>query len=214
MAAEVDGGGDGGGGRRWWWRWTQQRNLNGTLPKQFFRSFNFDPCKIKSSTYRPELFMNRWDGKGLCGHGRIIFEALDGLVTDIAMKHLRQQGSDITNNLRDIWRETFGSWLVETTWSNNGYIPSTEEYLETGMISIANHTMVLPSSCFLKPNLQNHKLKPSQYEPITKSLMASSRLLNDIQSYQKEQLDGKTNLALLHLKGNSKAEIEDSKGAR
>ncbi|KAG5561552.1 hypothetical protein RHGRI_004560 [Rhododendron griersonianum] len=152
----------------------------------------------------------RWDGKGLCGHGRIIFEALDGLVTDIAKKHLRQQGSDITDNLRDIWQETFGAWLVETTWSNNGYIPSMEEYLETGMISIASHTMVLPASCFLNPNLLNHKLKPSQNEPITKLLMASSRLLNDIQSYQKEQLDGKINLVLLHLKGNPKAEIEDS----
>ncbi|XP_058202805.1 (E,E)-geranyllinalool synthase-like [Rhododendron vialii] len=154
--------------------------------------------------------VQRWDGKGLCGHGKIIFEALDGLVTDIAKKHLRQQGSDITDNLRDIWRETFGSWLVETTWSNNGYIPSMGEYLETGMISIASHTIVLPASCFLNPNLPNHKLKPSQYEPITKSLMTSSRLLNDIQSYQKEQLDGKTNLVLLHLKGNPKAEIEDS----
>lgn len=28
--------------------------------------------------------------------------------------------------------------------------------------------------------------------------------------WQKEQLDGKTNLVLLHLKGNPKAEIEDS----
>ncbi|KAI8567581.1 hypothetical protein RHMOL_Rhmol02G0133000 [Rhododendron molle] len=154
--------------------------------------------------------VQRWDGKGLCGHGRIIFEALDGLVTDIAKKRLRQEGSDITDNLRDIWRETFASWLVETTWSKNGYIPSMEEYLDTGMISIANHTIVLPASCFLNPNLPNHKLKPSQYEPITKSLMASSRLLNDIQSYQKEQLDGKANLVLLHLKGNPKAEIEDS----
>ncbi|KAI8567584.1 hypothetical protein RHMOL_Rhmol02G0133200 [Rhododendron molle] len=153
--------------------------------------------------------VQRWDGKGLCGHGRIIFEALDGFVTDIAKKHLCQHGSDITDNLRDIWRETFGSWLVETTWSNNGYKPSMEEYLETGMISIASHTMVLPASCFLNPNLPNHKLKPSQYELITKSLMASSRLLNDIQSYQKEQQEGKANLVLLHLKGNPKAEIED-----
>ncbi|KAG5561541.1 hypothetical protein RHGRI_004549 [Rhododendron griersonianum] len=167
--------------------------------------------KLRQSIYQRELEeVTRWDGKGLCGHGRIIFEALDGLVTDNAKKHLRQQGSDITDNLRDIWRETFGSWLVETTRSNNGYIPSMEEYLDTGMISIANHTIVLPASCFLNPNLPTHKLKPSQYEPITKSLMASSRLLNDIQSYQKEQLDGKTNLVLLHLKGNPNAEIEDS----
>ncbi|KAH7859314.1 hypothetical protein Vadar_034484 [Vaccinium darrowii] len=154
--------------------------------------------------------IQRWDGKGLCGHDKIIFEALDGLVSDIAKKYLHQQGSDVTENLRDIWRETFGSWLLESAWRNNGYIPSMDEYLTTGMTSIASHTMVLPASCFLNPNLPPHKLKPSHYEPITKLLMASSRLLNDIQSYQKEQLDGKTNLVLLHLKGDPKAEIEDS----
>ena len=82
------------------------------------------------------------------------------------------------------WYETFASWLVETKWSRIGYIPSMHEYLDTGMISIATHTLVLPASCFLNPNLPKCKLKPSQYETITKLLMVIARLLNDIQSHQ------------------------------
>ncbi|XP_057510703.1 (E,E)-geranyllinalool synthase-like [Actinidia eriantha] len=154
--------------------------------------------------------VQRWDGKDLSGYGKIIFDVLDDLVSDIANKHYHQQGSDITENLRDIWRETFASWLVESTWSNTGYVPSVHEYLDTGMTSVASHTMVLSASCFLNPKLPNHKLKRSEYEPITKLLMATARLLNDIQSYQREQIFGNTNLVLLHQKEYPEAEIEDS----
>ena len=82
------------------------------------------------------------------------------------------------------WHETFASWLVEAKRSRTGYIPSMDEYLDTGMTSIATHTMVLPASCFLNPNLPKGKLKPPQYETITKLLMVVARLLNDTQSYQ------------------------------
>ncbi|RVX08508.1 (E,E)-geranyllinalool synthase [Vitis vinifera] len=92
--------------------------------------------------------VGRWNGKGLSSHSKTIFDALDNL-----------------------WYETFASWLVETKWSRIGYIPSMHEYLDTGMISIATHTLVLPASCFLNPNLPKCKLKPSQYETITKLLM-------------------------------------------
>uniref|UniRef100_A0A2N9HUN3 Uncharacterized protein n=1 Tax=Fagus sylvatica TaxID=28930 RepID=A0A2N9HUN3_FAGSY len=154
--------------------------------------------------------IQRWNGKGLSGHSKIIFDALDNLVSEIAAKYLQQEGRDITKSLQDIWYETFVSWLTESKWSKTGYIPSTDEYLETGMTSIATHTIVLPASCFLKPSLPNSKLKPGQYENITKLLMVIARLLNDIQSYQKEKDEGKMNFVLLYLKDNPEAEIEEA----
>lgn len=87
------------------------------------------------------------------------------------------------------WREIFNSWLTETIWGKSGYKPSVDEYLETGMISIATHILVLTSSCFLNPSLPRNKVKPPKYENITQSLMATTRLLNDIQSYQVIPLD-------------------------
>lgn len=115
-----------------------------------------------------------------------------------------------------------------------------DEYVETGMTSIATHTLVLIASCFLNPSIPNYKLRPAQYETVTKLLMFISRLLNDTQSYQvivtlisrlmftscitflslklrtfvhplqKEIEDGKTNFVLLYLKENPEADIEDS----
>ncbi|KAI8525459.1 hypothetical protein RHMOL_Rhmol13G0231900 [Rhododendron molle] len=93
--------------------------------------------------------VQRWDGKGLSGHGDIIFRALDDVVNEIAKNHVQQyDGIDITENLRDL--------------------------------------------------------------SITKLLMASSRLLNDIQSYQKELEVGKKNFVILYSKANPKAGLESS----
>ncbi|XP_058196741.1 (E,E)-geranyllinalool synthase-like [Rhododendron vialii] len=149
--------------------------------------------------------VQRWDGKGLSGHGDIIFRGLEDIVSEIAENHVQQYGIDITENLRHLWGETFGSWMMETTWSKTGYLPSLDEYLQTGMTSIATHTMIMPALCFL-----NYDLKSDHYQSITKLLMASSRLLNDIQSYQKELEVGKKNFVILHSKANPKAGPETS----
>ena len=161
---------------------------------------------------------NRWDGKGLNGPSKVIFDVLDNLVTDTTKELVLQGKIDVTEDFRDLvsflllycnvkskkflqqlsfhkfsklisliivkWRETFNSWLTETTWGKSGYIPSMDEYLETGMISIATHILVLTSSCFLNPGLPKSKVKPQKYENVTQLLMATARLLNDIQSYK------------------------------
>ncbi|XP_062162550.1 (E,E)-geranyllinalool synthase-like [Alnus glutinosa] len=154
--------------------------------------------------------VQRWDAKGLSGHSKIIFDALDNLVREIATEYLQQEGRDIINNLQDIWYETFASWFTESKWGKTGSIPSMDEYLETGMTSIAAHTIVLPASCLLNPTLPISKLRPEQYESITKLLMVIARLLNDVQSFQKEQDEGTINSVLLYLKDSPEADIEES----
>ncbi|KVI00970.1 Terpene synthase, metal-binding domain-containing protein [Cynara cardunculus var. scolymus] len=154
--------------------------------------------------------IHKWDGKALSGPSKVIFDVLDDLVRYATNSLVLDEKIDVTEDFRDLWRETFNSWLTETTWGKSGYMPSVDEYLQTGMISIATHVLVLTSSCFLNPSLSKNKVKPSTYENITQSLMASARLLNDIQSHQKEQEEGKMNLVFLHLKENPEASIDDS----
>ncbi|KAK3433159.1 hypothetical protein EUGRSUZ_D00679, partial [Eucalyptus grandis] len=154
--------------------------------------------------------VQRWDGEGLSGHAKTIFKAVVDLVTDFRVKCFKQSGKDIKKILQDIWGETFHSWLMEAKWSRSGGAPSTQEYLDMGMTSIAAHILVLPSSCLASPTTLLHQLCSSPYQPITKLLMVITRLLNDIQSYQKEEKQGKLNFVLLYLKENPKASIEDS----
>ncbi|KVI00937.1 Terpene synthase, metal-binding domain-containing protein [Cynara cardunculus var. scolymus] len=154
--------------------------------------------------------IHRWDGKGLSGPSKVIFNVLDDLVRDASKILFLQEQIDVTEDFRDLWRETFDSWLTETTWGKSRYVPSKDEYMEIGMISIATHLLVLTSSCFLNPSLPKNKIKPQKYDNITRSLMASARLVNDMQSYQKEQVEGKMNLVLLHFKENPDASMDDS----
>ncbi|KAL8259359.1 hypothetical protein R6Q59_027312 [Mikania micrantha] len=154
--------------------------------------------------------INRWDGEGLRGPSKVIFDVLDHLVKDITNTLILRWNVDVTEDFRSLWQETFNSWLTETTWGRSGYIPSVDEYMQTSMISIATHTLVLTSACFLNQSVPKNKLKTQKYENITQSLMATTRLLNDIQSYQKEQEEGIMNLVLLHFNQNPDAGMDDS----
>ncbi|CAO2842677.1 unnamed protein product [Amaranthus hypochondriacus] len=156
--------------------------------------------------------VQRWDNNGLSSHSKILFDLLNDFVDEVAKKYFEQHQIDITSILRENWYEIVDSWLTEATWSKTGEIPSMESYLETGKISIAAHILPLHSSCFMNnPSLNSHqKFNPCQYEEITQLLMTTCRLLNDIQSYEKEVKDGKINSVLLHLKENPNAKMEDA----
>ncbi|XP_047323854.1 (E,E)-geranyllinalool synthase-like [Impatiens glandulifera] len=152
----------------------------------------------------------RWDGNDLTSHSKKIFDVIDHLVTDISTKlHLRS-GQNALENLREMWRVTIASWMKEATWSKMGYVPSMDEYLETGTISFAMNTMILPGACFLTPGYPSNMLDPSNYEHITNLLMGATRLLNDVQGYQKEEEEGKKNFVLLYLEENTNASVLES----
>ncbi|KAJ8767585.1 hypothetical protein K2173_018143 [Erythroxylum novogranatense] len=136
---------------------------------------------------------------------KTIFKVLESLVQEIAAKHFQIHGmTKITDYVRNIVK------LTEATLSRSGCIPLMGDYPKTDMISIAMHTLVLPASCFLQSSMTTHKFRPPKYETITRLLMLIPLLLNDTQSYEKEQKDGKINLFTLHLKQNPNMDIEDS----
>ncbi|EOA33506.1 hypothetical protein CARUB_v10019776mg [Capsella rubella] len=152
----------------------------------------------------------RWEGEELNGYGKIIFEALDDIVRETADTCRKRYGTDITVHLRNIWGETFESWLREAEWCKKGHAASMEEYIRNGMISIAAHTLALSISCLIEPCFPQDKLKPGNYDNMTTLLMIVPRLLNDLQSYEKEQGQRKINSVILHMKNHPDLEIEDS----
>ncbi|KAJ4962282.1 hypothetical protein NE237_022221 [Protea cynaroides] len=128
--------------------------------------------------------VRRWDCMNLRGHGKIIFGALENLVTDIARIYFQQHRKDVMKYLQNMWYQTFFSWMIEARWSKSGYVPSIDEYLENAMISVAAHTITLPPASLMNQPLPKYMMRCDQYETLTKLLMVSARLLNDIQSYE------------------------------
>ncbi|KAH0460967.1 hypothetical protein IEQ34_008542 [Dendrobium chrysotoxum] len=155
--------------------------------------------------------VQRWEGECLTSHSKVIFTTLENLVQNISLKSLKRHGHDVKKILQDAWKEIFNSWLKEAEWSKSLRYPSIDQYIEIAKTSIAVQMMILPA-CYLT----NSKitLEESWWDfsntMITNSLMVSCRLLNDLESYEKEAKDGKPNIVLLYLKENPKAKIDDA----
>ncbi|KAM1411358.1 hypothetical protein COP1_024060 [Malus domestica] len=156
--------------------------------------------------------VERWQEKGLEGHGKAIFKSLKDFVDDISWQFFKQNGYDIKSYLQDLWHQAFVSWLKEVEWSKNGHPLSIVEYLQVATSSIASQTIILTAALLLDTPPGLEILKSPQSHPLTNSLMLLTRLLNDIQSYQREQEEGKPNLVLLHMKGNPNLGAEESIG--
>lgn len=86
------------------------------------------------------------------------------------------------------WYETFLSWLIEAKWAKGRVETSVDEYIRNGMTSVAAHTMVLPAAYFvMSPMLSCRQFLSSPYQDITRLLMLTTRLLNDMQGYKVNQ---------------------------
>ncbi|KAH7675853.1 Alpha-farnesene synthase protein [Dioscorea alata] len=152
--------------------------------------------------------VQRWEGEGLSGHSKVIFDVLDGLVNDLVLGSSCQQGPNYMKKiLQGIWSETFESWLKEAEWSRKRHAPPINEYLRVGAVSIAIQAMILPACFVIGPVLPWNS---ARYSKSIQLLMVTTRLLNDIQSYQKELEAGKLNMVMLYMRENPKADIKDS----
>ncbi|KAM6550258.1 hypothetical protein CsatB_000066 [Cannabis sativa] len=156
--------------------------------------------------------IQRWNNEGLSGVSKKIFDALDNLVREMSTMYLEQQEKsheDITSYIRKIWYETICSWLTESEWSKSGIVPTMEEYFKVSMTSVATHTLLLPASFLLKPTLKKSQLQLMEYESVTKLVMIICRLLNDLQSSEREREEGKPNSITVYMKNNFEIENKE-----
>ncbi|XP_030479010.2 (E,E)-geranyllinalool synthase isoform X2 [Cannabis sativa] len=169
--------------------------------------------EFKQYIYKSELEqLTRWNNEGLSGVSKKIFDALDNLVREMSTMYLEQQEKsheDITSYIRKIWYETICSWLTESEWSKSGIVPTMEEYFKVSMTSVATHTLLLPASFLLKPTLKKSQLQLMEYESVTKLVMIICRLLNDLQSSEREREEGKPNSITVYMKNNFEIENKE-----
>ncbi|KAF4363835.1 hypothetical protein F8388_000500 [Cannabis sativa] len=169
--------------------------------------------EFKQYIYKTELEqLTRWNNEGLSGVSKKIFDALDNLVREMSTMYLEQQEKsheDITSYIRKIWYETICSWLTESEWSKSGIVPTMEEYFKVSMTSVATHTLLLPASFLLKPTLKKSQLQLMEYKSVTKLVMIICRLLNDLQSSEREREEGKPNSITVYMKNNFEIENKE-----
>lgn len=93
-------------------------------------------------------------------------------------------------------------------------MPTMEEYMKSGYVSIGLGPTVLPTLYFLGEKLLGHVVKDEEYDELFRLASICGRLLNDRQGLKRESTDGKLNSIslLVHHSGGSMS-IEAAKEA-
>ncbi|CAI9290934.1 unnamed protein product [Lactuca saligna] len=141
---------------------------------------------------------------------RIIFLALKDAVIWIGEEAYKRQNRSVTNHVIETWLNLMQSMLREAIWSRDKSVPTMNEYMENGYVSVALGPIVLPALYFVGPKLSKDVVESSEYYNLFKLMSTQGRILNDIQSYKRELEAGKLNAVTLHTSDEQEA-VEEMK---
>jgi len=138
----------------------------------------------------------------------IVFRAVYDTSNDIAVRAAAVQNRNIIHHIAERWAELARVMMVEAEWRMSGHTPSMEEYMAVAEPSYALGTTVLTFLYFVGPELSEDVVRGSEYGELFRHINICGRLLNDLQSYEREKDQGKINSVLLlagHLGGSVEA---------
>ena len=108
------------------------------------------------------------------------------MMTTLSLEHVHVQ-----------WAELARVMMVEAEWRMSGHTPSMEEYMAVAEPSYALGTTVLTFLYFVGPELSEDVVRGSEYGELFRHINICGRLLNDLQSCERERAQGKINSVLL-----------------
>ncbi|KAJ0044568.1 hypothetical protein Pint_03888 [Pistacia integerrima] len=129
----------------------------------------------------------------------ILFSALHSYICEMADKGFTWQGRDLTTHVAEIWLNLLKSMLKEAEWSRNKSVPTVEEYIENAYITIGLGPVGLPALYLVGPKLPEELVRHHEYQNLYKLASTCARLLNDIQTFERELKEGKLNAVALQM---------------
>ncbi|KAM3389179.1 hypothetical protein ACQJBY_011375 [Aegilops geniculata] len=138
-------------------------------------------------------------------HVEIVFSAIYNSVNQLGAKASAVQGRNVTKHFVDIWQDLMRNMMTEVEWRETGYIPTPEEYMENAVVTFALGPIVLPALYFIGPKITEYTVRDTEYNELFRLMSTCGRLLNDVQTYEREYIDGKINSVslLVHHSGGS-----------
>ncbi|KAG2621139.1 hypothetical protein PVAP13_3NG220889 [Panicum virgatum] len=140
----------------------------------------------------------------------IVFRAVYDTSNDIAVRAAAVQNRNIIHHIAERWAELARVMMVEAEWRMSGHTPSMDEYMAVAEPSYALGTTVLTFLYFVGPELSEDVVRGSEYGELFRHINICGRLLNDLQSYEREKDQGKINSVLL-LAGRLGGSVEAAK---
>ncbi|KAK4398767.1 Ent-kaurene synthase TSP4, chloroplastic [Sesamum angolense] len=130
---------------------------------------------------------------------QIIFSALRRTICEIGEKGFIRQERSVTNHIINIWLELLYSMVKETEWARDSYLPTIDEYMSNAYVSFALGPIVLPALYLIGPKLSDEMVHHPEFHNLFKLMSTCGRILNDIQTCERELKDGKLNAVPLYV---------------
>ncbi|KAK6930491.1 Terpene synthase, metal-binding domain [Dillenia turbinata] len=147
--------------------------------------------------------LDKWDideDTEFCSEAvEIIFLALRDTIHESVDMALKWQGRCVKAHLIQIWMDVLKTMGREAQWGRDKVVPTMDEYIENGFDSFALGPIVLPTLYIVGPKLSEEIVASPEYHSLYKLMATCGRLLNDIQTYEREAKQGKLNAVPLHI---------------
>ncbi|RLM65650.1 acyclic sesquiterpene synthase-like isoform X2 [Panicum miliaceum] len=142
----------------------------------------------------------------------IVFSAIYTSVNELGEKASLLQDRDVTKHLVEIWLDLLRSMMTEVEWRINKYVPTAEEYITNAALTFALGPIVLPALYFVGPKIPESAVKNPEYNELFRLMSTCGRLLNDVQTYEREYSEGKVNsVSLLVLQSGGSMSIAEAR---
>ncbi|CAL5030107.1 unnamed protein product [Urochloa decumbens] len=142
----------------------------------------------------------------------IVFSAIYTSVNELGAKASLLQDHGVTKHLVEIWLDLLRSMMTEVEWRISKYVPTTEEYITNAALTFALGPIVLPALYFVGPKISESVVKDPEYNELFRLMSTCGRLLNDVQTYEREYNEGKVNsVSLLVLQSGGSMSIAEAR---
>uniref|UniRef100_A0A0E0CM96 Uncharacterized protein n=1 Tax=Oryza meridionalis TaxID=40149 RepID=A0A0E0CM96_9ORYZ len=182
--------------------WTQNCILTTTVDDFF------DGEGSKEEMENLVKLIEKWDGHGEIGFSsecvEILFYAIYNTSKQIAEKAVPLQKRNVVDHIAESWWFTVRGMLTEAEWRMDKYVPTTvEEYMSAAVDSFAVGPIITSAALFVGPELSEEVFRSKEYIHLMNLVNTIGRLLNDMQTYEKEIKMGKVNSVMLHALSHS-----------
>jgi ent-kaurene synthase len=120
---------------------------------------------------------------------KILFCAIYSTVNQIGVMASAVQNRDVREHLIEIWIDVVRSVMIEAEWARTQYVPTFDDYLRNANISYLLGPIVLSTLYFLGQELLESVVKDQEYNELFRLMSTCGRLLNDIQTIEKEGIE-------------------------
>ncbi|XP_049350174.1 beta-phellandrene synthase (neryl-diphosphate-cyclizing), chloroplastic-like [Solanum verrucosum] len=162
----------------------------------------FDGFASKDELLNIIELVERWDDYASVGYNservKVFFSVFYKSIEELATIAEIKQGRSVKNHLINLWLEVMKCMLIERLeWWTSKTMPSIEEYLYVTSITFGSRLVPLTTQYYLGINISKDLLESDEIYDLCNCAGIFMRLLNDLQTYKREQGESSMNLVTI-----------------